>query len=435
MGMFGKSTRSAAYEAAGLDRPNLGGQVLNQIGMNLLGVDFEGQRVREALAKKRAEFMGGLESQLGPQYSESPQVDVQVPDAGQTRQVPSFQMPQRTSNGLDINSPELGKIALQAQRLGVPITQLLDVLKAQKLDLKQATDGSFYNPANPALQGTRTANRSNVNNTIVDLNDPDNTNRVVPSEPVKGAMPVYDNMGRVVDWQLPEGARGAIQGASAADTLGRTSGTVFQRPNGDGSTSPTLGRDMGFGGGQGGAGRTQTPDDAAYAADLAKASATQYAGLQTAGQAASGKIATVRQIDSLLNGLSTGRYTPAMAEIQSAASSLGIKIDPKWGRVQAADALSNALTLQASGGSLGSGFSNADRDFQKSISPSAMQTPEGRRRIVAFTVAKAQREQQIAQWARQWQQGAGRLDKPDRNGKTFQDYLDAYAEAHPLMAQ
>lgn len=434
MGMFGGLGRALSKPASGdglslLDRIAIFGTAASgDFGTAMKLRQMSAQRQKQA---DQQSFLGGLQGLMQPGYAEQEAPQVSLDPAQGTAAGYQYQPPARTRDPLSINSPELPGLALKAQQLGVPISALLDVLKAQQPDMAVGPDGTTYNKHSSNLP-TRFRSPQAVNNTIVDMGAPENENRVIPSEPVKGAMPVYDNRGRVVDWSLPQGARGAIAGAAGAESAGRSAGSApyefVNVPGPDGQ--PTV---MSRSRAAGGVFSGQTPGDAAYDADLAKASAGQYTGIQAAGQAASGKIATVRQIDNLLTGLSTGKFTPAMADIQSAASSLGIKIDPKWGRVQAADALSNALTLQASGGSLGSGFSNADRDFQKSISPSAMQTPEGRRRVVAFTVAKAQREQQVAKMARQWQQGAGRLDKPDRNGKTFFDYLDAYAEANPLV--
>ena len=68
------------------------------------------------------------------------------------------------------------------------------------------------------------------------------------------------------------------------------------------------------------------------------------------------------------------------------------------------------------------------------MSPSVSNTPQGRAKIIEFGVARAHRDQEIASLARKWTQKAGRIDKPDRNGRTFFDHLNDYADSHPLMA-
>lgn len=79
-------------------------------------------------------------------------------------------------------------------------------------------NGEVYRKYDPSMVGHVFAAPQAVNNTVVNMNDPANVNRVIPSAPVPGAMPVYDNRGQVVDWQLPRGAQQAII-ASQAPTI------------------------------------------------------------------------------------------------------------------------------------------------------------------------------------------------------------------------
>lgn len=299
-------------------------------------------------------------------------------------------------------------------------------------DIALAPDGTPYNKNDPAALAQRFRTPQAVNNTIVDMGNPENENRVIPSAPVPGAMPVYDNRGRVVDWQLPSGAAGAIAGAAQAESGGRARGSApyeFINVPQPGGGSAVIAKSQAAGG----VFQGQRPDDAAYAGETAKFAAEQFKGIQQAGQRAGSMIGTYNRIGQLLDGYATGRFTPTGKELASAASSLGIKVDPKWGNIEAADALSKKLALDAMGGSLGAGFSNADRQFVESMNPSIMNTPQGRKQMIDFGIARAQREQQIAGMARQWQQRAGRLDAPDRSGKTFFDYLEAWGEQNPLM--
>jgi hypothetical protein len=245
-------------------------------------------------------------------------------------------------------------------------------------------------------------------------------------------MPVYDNRGRVVDWSLPQGAAGAIAGAAGAESRGRAAGSApydfISVPGPDGAPR-VVSKERAVGGVFSG----QSPDDAAYAGDIAKASAAQYNGIQTAGMNAGKKIATYQRISDLLAGIDGGRLTPAGTEMASALNSLGVKVDPKLGNKQAAQALMNQLVLDANGGSLGVGVSNADVQFLSKTGPNLMQSAEGRQKLVKYAIAREQRAQTVAQMARQWQQRAGRLDAADRNGKSFYDYLDAWANANPLL--
>jgi len=76
-------------------------------------------------------------------------------------------------------------------------------------------DGVVRLKYDPSTVGQRITTPQAVNNTIVDMSDPGNTNRVIPSAPVPGAMPKYDSRGQVVDWTLPPGAQQAIIASQA----------------------------------------------------------------------------------------------------------------------------------------------------------------------------------------------------------------------------
>lgn len=124
----------------------IGKQVLNIAGRNLLGVDFEAQKRRQALLADREKFNNLLAGKLGPQYDVSQGAGDAVATGGDYQWKP----PQKTGDGLNINSPDLPTIALQAQRLGVPITQVLDVLKAQQPEWQAGADGRYINKRSSA---------------------------------------------------------------------------------------------------------------------------------------------------------------------------------------------------------------------------------------------------------------------------------------------
>ena len=79
-------------------------------------------------------------------------------------------------------------------------------------------------------------------------------------------------------------------------------------------------------------------------------------------------------------------------------------------------------------GSLGSGFSNADRDFVTEQVPTLTNTPEGNRHLITVQRKLNQRKMQIAQLARQYAgEHEGRIDAG------FDDYLSKWADANPLF--
>jgi hypothetical protein len=160
MGMMGRSGALTPLGTVDTD-PGLGAQILNFAGRNLLGVDFLREQQKRQLQKRQNAFLTGLMGQLGPQYQNGPPVEVApmtvpgqdgAPDAqssvgGAIRQgmfgsqapvrppPAPYQPPTKVSDGLNINSPDMSAIALKAQLLGVPITQMLDVMKAQQPDI------------------------------------------------------------------------------------------------------------------------------------------------------------------------------------------------------------------------------------------------------------------------------------------------------------
>lgn len=102
--------------------------------------------------------------------------------------------------------------------------------------IKIGPDGTPYNENDPATLAMRFGNPANVNGTVINMNDPANNNRAVPAAPIPGAMPVYDNLGHVVDWSLPAGARGAIQADASAKEQAKAALDMVSVPRADGST-------------------------------------------------------------------------------------------------------------------------------------------------------------------------------------------------------
>ena len=86
------------------------------------------------------------------------------------------------------------------------------------------------------------------------------------------------------------------------------------------------------------------------------------------------------------------------------------------------------LALAAMGGSLGSGFSNADRDFVTGQVAGLENTPAGNKKLIAITRELTKRKIQIAQLAGQYaDQHDGQIDRG------FDAYLSQWAEANPLF--
>lgn len=94
------------------------------------------------------------------------------------------------------------------------------------------------------------------------------------------------------------------------------------------------------------------------------------------------------------------------------------------------NALAKQAALENMGGSLGSGFSNADRDFVTGQVPALGNTPEGNKALIEINKKMAERKEQVAKMARDYAtRNGGRIDY------AFYDQLAQWAEANPLFPQ
>lgn len=97
---------------------------------------------------------------------------------------------------------------------------------------------------------------------------------------------------------------------------------------------------------------------------------------------------------------------------------------------EAFNSLSKQAALEAMGGSLGAGFSNADRDFVLEQVPTLGNTEGGNRKMIEIHRALAQRKVDIGRLAKRYADAHdGRLDSG------WGTYLADWAEANPLFQQ
>jgi hypothetical protein len=158
-------------------------------------------------------------------------------------------------------------LARLAQTGGDP-TKWQAMLKDAEPDIAFAPNDEAVDKHDPNSVGKTYAKTEYINGHRVAPNSPD-APAFLPKI-ADGAVPLYDEHGSVVAQKLLDGTIQAVEQAAQADQTGKTMGTVFNNPNGDGSTTPTLGADMfgkggaaggriGGDGAAGGAGRTLTP--------------------------------------------------------------------------------------------------------------------------------------------------------------------------------
>lgn len=152
---------------------------------------------------------------------------------------------------------------------------------------------------------------------------------------------------------------------------------------------------------------------------------------QRAGAASTGQLATINAMERAMNspGFYSGAGGPANLAFNRALSSLpgGFKDPAKVAPNELFDALSNRVILDGLGGSLGAGISNGDRDFIQRTAPDLAKTPEGNRQLLAYTRALAQRQQDVAKFARDYYANNGKKLDPG-----FDEALAKWALANPL---
>lgn len=163
---------------------------------------------------------------------------------------------------------------------------------------------------------------------------------------------------------------------------------------------------------------------------VGKAYGEQFVGLQKDARDSSKTLGTINMMEKLIQtpGFYSGLGGERSLAVNRALVSLGIK-DAKAATAQEAfAALSNQMVLDASGGSLGTGFSNADRDFIIGQSPNLANTPEGNRELLGMQRKIQERKQAIAKMARDYaRENKGRIDAG------FDDLVAQFAEANPMF--
>jgi len=138
-------------------------------------------------------------------------------------------------------------------------------------------------------------------------------------------------------------------------------------------------------------------------------------------------MAKLNRIEELLQGVEGGGAAATGLQIAATANSLGLKLDPKLGNKEAAEALARELA-----GSLrqpGQG-PMTDKDFENFLTqvPSLSKTAEGRRQIIATSRAKLARDIEIGKLAREYaKRNKGVIDDG------FMDVVSDYVAQNPVV--
>jgi hypothetical protein len=163
-----------------------------------------------------------------------------------------------------------------------------------------------------------------------------------------------------------------------------------------------------------------------YSKDQGKQFSDTMAGINKTAFMAPAQIRKLERMEQLLDGVDGGKLAPTGLDIASAANSIGIKLDPKLGNKEAAQALAREIAggfRQPGSGPM------TDKDFENFLLqvPDLSKTAEGRKQITSTMKAAAARDIAIAKLARDYEKKNGKLD----NG--FLDEAAQYIAENPVI--
>ena len=165
-----------------------------------------------------------------------------------------------------------------------------------------------------------------------------------------------------------------------------------------------------------------------YSTNQGKEFSDMMSGINKVAFAAPAQIRKLERMESLLDGVDGGKLAPTGLDIASAANAIGIKLDPKLGNKEAAQAL--AREIAGSFRQPGTG-PMTDKDFENFLLqvPDLSKTAEGRKQITATMKAAANRDIQIAKMAREYARKNGSIDN------NFLDMAAQYIAENPVVGE
>jgi len=218
--------------------------------------------------------------------------------------------------GVRALAPDLARLAAA----GVDISDYITLADKASPDIAIGPDGRAYDKRDPSVLSQRFGNPANVNGTILNLNDPENLNRTVPTLD-KGQEFLYDQSGRPVAVRNMDGsvqAAAQMAGATAQAQEGaKAQLDLVPVPLGDGRTQmmprAEAAQILSRGGIGGGFGVSQSPADQAAAVDLAKGGAERqlaepqaFSGLQDQARATDLVLGQIDKVLPMISGMSAG---------------------------------------------------------------------------------------------------------------------------------
>lgn len=166
----------------------------------------------------------------------------------------------------------------------------------------------------------------------------------------------------------------------------------------------------------------------AYDKGMGEWAVKTYTGLQDAAASAGDQIANLSRMEALMNdpNFRSGTGTDAIVSMQKLVEALGGN-PADVGSIEAFRAASTQAVMASLGGSLGAGFSNADRDFVMSMTANLDNSVQGNKMILSAQKKIAQRKIELARLADEYIAQNGRLDA------NWPMVMRQYADQNPLF--
>ncbi len=130
------------------------------------------------------------------------------------------------------------------------------------------------------------------------------------------------------------------------------------------------------------------PYDNKWAQATAENDAKRLDAMRTSADAGRGALRSVQRLRQLNPGAASGGTAEARMTAANILNGLGFSIDPKLAATQEFDAIASRMVIDSLGGSLGTGFSNADRDFVTRTVPQIGHSMEARTALLNFMEGK-----------------------------------------------
>lgn len=172
------------------------------------------------------------------------------------------------------------------------------------------------------------------------------------------------------------------------------------------------------------------PAERAYDTQVGGDYGKLFSETQKAGRSALGTQGVLNRMETLVQDPSfySGGAVAENVVLPFKQAIAGLGGDPNSARgMEEFRGLSNKAALDGMGGSLGTGFSNADRDFITTQYPNLANTPEGNKMRIEGLRKIEQRKIDIAKASREYAKRNGRIDAG------FEAELTEWAERNPLF--